>query len=424
MAESSSLFSRIDVDESIGKSGNKNREIIDYINANYEILIPVQDPEKIQINYKGEDEDRYRYSPSFEDLTLHLEESGFNISDGKLWKMITSPNYIDPFDPVKDYFDRIRGTFNGESHIDLLCQHITPRSFEDNMPEYYQQRTVYLIRKWLVASVACWIDGKPNSVCLGLISGKGGLGKTTMFRFLLPEALQEYYIQPSKDERIFNMEASYVRYMMVNFEELEGINKSTINTFKKVQTDPKILTKSRNERVATNKKRLACSVFSSNCNSEMGGFIQPYFGDTRRFGAIEITHIDHQYSNVVDVDQLWAEALNLYENTEFDYVFDMNDFDDFNHYNMRYVSESLAMYYIQQHLNHPSDDNDGEKLNASAILKRLVDNKHIRNEDLGPNNKLVNIRTLGYALASLGYQYGSYRDETNMPLKGWHVKFN
>ena len=406
---------------------NKLRDAVSFLNDNYNIKVPVNDPEKLQFSYKGSD-NRYKYEPTFEDVTLHFEEANKSISDQTLLKIIMSPNYIEPYDPIKEYFDSIRGTYKGESHIDLLCRHFIPRVFDDNTPEFYRKRTDYLIKKWLVACVGCWLDHKPNPVALGLISAKGAIGKTYFTKFLLPDCLSDYYISPSKNDKVFDMEQGYVRYMLINFEELEGINKGSINTFKKLQTEDKILTKFRNERLASRKPRLACTMFTTNFNQEAGGFILPSYGDTRRFGCIELEPygINKAYSELVDIDQLWSEALNLYEGTDFDSEFNMDDFDDFVAYNVRYTFESAAMSKIQAWLSIPDDGEDGEKLNSSEIIRRLVEAKHIKQDELGPKDNKINVRTIGMALSSLGFQYVGFRDplKNNEPRKGWHVKFN
>lgn len=408
-------------------SDSSPRGIADFLMNHYTIRMPLQDPEKLQITPK--DETLWKYQPKdvLNEIILHLKMENRNISKSDLWMIISSPNYIEPFDPVKEYFESIRGTYKGISHIDLLCQYLIPRVFDDNTPEFYRTRTDNLIKKWIVACVACWIGDEPNDVALGLISGKGGIGKTSFSEFLFPDPLKEFFITASKNDRLFDMTDAFTRYMMVHFEEMEGLDKSTINTFKMLMSHYEILSKTYHERIATKKKRLACVIFSTNHNQENQGFIHPSYGDTRRFGCIELEDIDWGgYNEAVDVDQIWAEALNLYEDTDFNYIFDKeNDYPDFIKYNQRYLFESTAMSYIQSWLMRPDNESDGEKLNSSGILKRLVDSGRIKKEHLGPKQKDVNANSIGKALASFGYEQVKYRpQDSQVPLSGWLVKFN
>ncbi|MDH6355452.1 putative P-loop ATPase [Dysgonomonas sp. PH5-45] len=403
---------------------DKFKRSVEFLNENYNILVPIHDPDKIQIIYKGSD-GRYKYSPSFEDVSIHVAESDISISDSDLWKIIKSPNYIEPYNPIKEYFDKIRGTYKGESHIDILCQHIIPRSFDDNTPRHYLERTNRLIRKWLVASVANWLGKETNQVALGLISGREGIGKTTLLNFLIPEQLKEYYVSPSKDDKVFNIEEGFTQYMLVHFEELVGLNKGNYNTFKRVMSQTELLTKPRGARVATYKKRIACVAFSTNKNKENGGFILPSYGDTRRFGCVELEDIEFGYETKVDIDQLWSEALVLAEETDFNYRFDKNtDFPEFKEYNKRYAYQTSAMSCIQINICPPESDDEGVYMNVTQILQTLITAGKISRDIIGSSDKKVNIRTVGIALTALGYTYKAMRvPGLPYPIYCYHIKF-
>lgn len=417
----------INTDKKLDFADSSPRGIADFLKKHYHIKMPLQDPEKIQITPIEETLWKYQPKDVLNEILLHFKTEGINISKNDLFMVISSPNYIEPYDPVKEYFDSIRGTYRGISHIDILCQHIIPRVFSDNTPEFYRERTDRLIKKWIVACVACWLGDIPNDVALGLISGRGGIGKTSLTKFLFPKPLKDYYVVASKDERIFNITDAFTRYLFINFEEMEGINKSTINTLKLLMSRDEVESKTYHERIATRKKRLACVLFNTNHNQENNGFIHSYFGDTRRFGCIELEDIDwEEYNEAVDPDQIWAEALNLYEDTDFNYIFDkVNDYPDFIRYNQRYPYESTAMSYIQSWLSKPENENDGVKINSSGILRQLLDSGRIKREHIGPKEKDVNANSIGRALAALGYEPVKYRpSDRDIPLSGWHVKFN
>lgn len=403
---------------------DKIQDIVNFLVDHYDIRIPVQDPSKIQITCK--DATRYEFQPTFDDISLHLMSEGKNVGDSILRKIIRSPNHLKPCNPVTEYFDKVRGKWKGESQIDLFCKFITPRAFDDNTPEFYRERCDKLIRKWMVACVACWLDNKHNDVALGFVSGKEGLGKTHLVQSLIPKSIEEYYVKSSKDERKFEIEDVFTRYMLINFDELVGLDKGNFEEFKSCLSADNILNKRRHEEFPTLKKRLGCALFNSNFNEERGGFIPEYWGtENRRIGTIEIIGIDRAYSSAVDIDQLWSEALSLYENTQFNYNFAQPDYDDFAAYNARYLIESDAMKIVQLHMAIPDGEADGEILNATAILQRLHKIPKIKADDL----KKVNAQKIGAALTLLGYPKGSYRApgfnsaHGGTPLKGYRVKF-
>ena len=399
---------------------DKVQMITAFLAKHYDIKVPIQDPSKMQITCK--DKNRYQYPPNFDDISLHLLSEGISVSDSMLRKILRSPNQIAPVNPIEEYFDKIRGAWNGKSQIDLLCEHIHPREFDGRPSGYYRERTDKFIRKWLVACVACWVGNIPNDVSFGLVQSVGGSGKTFLTHFLLPHALKEYYVMASKDERKFDIEDAYVRYMLVNFEELNGINKGSINTFKVAQSAQHITTKMRHEELPTQKKRIGCSVFSTNFNQENGGFIQHYYGsDTRRFGIVEITDIDQSYSRKVDIDQLWSEALTLYESSSFNYKFEKPDYDDFNDFNEKYKFETDAMRYIQMYISAPERGEQGEYMQPQQMLQRFVKRKLIKAEDM---RQMTEVK-IGKALKALGYEQITYRSaqHNNEPRRGYNVKF-
>ncbi|MDR1718020.1 MAG: virulence-associated E family protein [Prevotella sp.] len=347
-------------------------------------------------------------------ILLHAKIEGLRISRSDLLEVFDYPEFFKSFDPVVGYFDSIRGTYKGVSHIDILGECLAARPFSDNTPEHYQQRAANLLKKWLVACVACWLGNIPNDVALVLISGKGGIGKTSFGNFLVPEKLKEYYVSISKNNnKPFNMKDAFARCLFINAEEMIGLNNYNINEFKMLMSQREIEVKEAYRNFTSKKPRRGCFMASTNHNQENYGFIDPEWGDTRRFGCIEITGIDYnRYEAEVDINQVWAEALNLYEGTVFKYIFDMEtDFPQFNEYNNRFLRRSSAHYYVETYFEVPDDDNDGIPMNASMVFQHLMDNKLIRGEHEGPGRNKVNYDTIGRALSSMGFPKTSFKPE-------------
>lgn len=402
---------------------DENKEVIDTLEEKFEIKVPMQDPTKLSITYKEGFENKYQ--PTFDSLWLFLRTKKINVSKDVLRTILRAPEYMPPYNPIADYFESIRGKWTGESQIDLFCKHLTPRAFEDHDPEYYTDRMNKLIRKWLVASVAMWMGSEPNPVALGFIHAQEGIGKTRLIKFLTPKPLEEFYIESSRDDAKFDMEESFARYMFVNFDELVGINKRNIDTWKSILTKNDVLVKFRHEEFATPKQRIAAALFSSNRTEEMGGFLHQSFG-YRRWGAIEIESIDFEYSNVVDVDQLWSEALMLYESSNFDFIFHKEtDFAEFAEYNKRYNMVTPAMRFVQRLITMPTmeqianKDERIQRLNATAIFELL---KHkIRAEE----DKAINQYSIGAALKALNFEAKAFRPEgSTHPIYGYDIILN
>jgi len=399
---------------------DKIQYVASFLLEHYDIQISVQDPSKKYIVCK--DTDRKGIEPKFSEISLHLAAHGITVGDATLRKIMCSPYYIPHIDPIKLYFDGIRGKWNGTSQLDLLMSHITVRAFEDKTDEEYITRARNLMRKWMVANVAMWLTKFSNDIMLVLVQGAGGSGKTYLTRWLLPESLQDYYIESSNNPKNFDIEDAYTRFMLVNYEETIGINKSTITTWKKVQTADSISIKERGELRASNKKRLGAGIMSTNLNPENGGFIMPYYdSDTRRVGTIEILDIDQNYSTVVDRDQLWAEMLTLFESSNFEYRFYKADYDELNAYNERYKQYTNEMRIMQKTVRKPEGDEPGELLTPSQILERLPALKRVTSDDM----KNISPQTIGKALNALGYHTKSFRSPAfNMQsVKAYQIVF-
>jgi hypothetical protein len=396
------------------------QDIVDTINEAFVVRTSVLDPSKFSIESK--DKSRYRYQPTMDTLYLYLKGIGKSISRTDLRILLRDQNYFDQENPILNYFDKIRGTYKGESHIDKLCNHITPRSF-DKEPDYYRERMNFLIRKWMVASVAQWKDGIPNAVALGFISMEEYIGKTFLTRFFLPESLEGYYVQPENDSR-FSLSDVFTRYLIVCFDDLVGINKGTarIEEFKKYTRSQMILVQRRNDEFPTERNRVAVPMFTANRTAEMGGFLTQNHG-TSRYGTIEVEKIDKRYSQRVKVDQMWAEALMLYENSEFDPFYSDEYIQELQDYNQRYLIQTDEEKYVKLYILPPDDDEDEEAewLTASDIVHRLRKERKISSAD----KMKVTPQAVGKALSSLGFVKESKRVPTkSYPEYRYQVKFN
>jgi hypothetical protein len=147
----------------------------------------------------------------------------------------------------------------------------------------------------------------------------------------------------------------------------------------------------------------------------MGGFLTPGLG-YRRFLILEPQHITHDYSETINPNDLWAEALYLYENG-YPYRWNQPDFDDFLFVNQRYIQENLAQKYIKLYLAPPSHPDKGEYLQPREILAYLVKDK-LRRED---RTRISEIE-IGKALTSLNYTRKKVR-RGSQTIYAYHVSF-
>ena len=412
-------LSDISTKESNTISLDKIKVITDAIYEEFEIKVNEFDKTKAIITSKNNNYDGIPIT--VDEVSLHLYALGIPHSETMLRKILRSPKYTAMYNPIHDYYNQLE--YKGISHIDILCSHLKARDFGDKKKKnHYQDRFNLLFKKWLVATVACSFGVYSNQVIFGLIHTDEGIGKSFFFEFL-SNPFREYYITiTDKKEQKLNLTESFVKFLLINFDELCGIDKRNPEGFKNLLSSFEILIKERNDPFPVKRKRLGSGCFTSNKNADMGGFLTPDMG-YRRFGAVELDSIDQEYSKKVDPDQVWAEAVMLYKsfnpekNEGFDYRFNQADFEEFKEYNARYIIETPAMKLVKLYYERPVNGKEHDWMQPKEIVHELLNSNRVK----GDYTNRISAETIGFALKSLGFEKTSKRID-GQSKKVYHIK--
>lgn len=381
--------------ESTALRSNKIRQIVDFLQEHYEIRINRFKPSQKEIISKTK---KYVFPPSLDDISLHLAENEIFISDNILRKIFNSPNQINNFDPITEYFSALE--FKGISHIDKFATLIEAKEYHDRVGEgYYQNRQIRIIRKWLVASVACSLGDQQNEVALGLIQEEEGTGKTTICNWLCPEPLKMMFVKSDKEKNGFNLRQAFTENFMVLFDEFVGLTKFTAESFKSTMSSKDIDIKISNDPFPRRKIRIANAMFTTNNKTgREKGFLFSGLG-TRRFACLHIESIQYdRIMNDLDVDQIWAEAYTLYKGG-FDYKWGPKDFLEFGEYNERFMIETNAVHIIESNFTKPTNGSDGVWITPTDLMimfkeKGMASRDNLN--DLSPEKVGTALRQLGY----------------------------
>lgn len=395
------------------KNIDKVTQIQEFLKENYDIKINTFDNSKGFIHCKSK---KYKFTPSVSTIWLHLMSEGISCSKILLQTILNDPNYIDSYNPIIDYFEALEGKFKGISHIDLLCDNLTARDFGDKDSVYYHNRLKYILRKWLVASVACSKGLCKNDVAIGFINSKGGIGKSKLIEFLVPEDLTDLYFQITDKNKYFDMKEIFSKFFLINFDEMNGISNRYPENFKSIMSQKTIKLVPAYEKFYKDVPRIGNAAFTSNITSELGGFLTENMG-LRRFGCIEIDSINWKnYLKVVDINQIWAEAIMLLKQ-DFDFIWNDDDFNEFTEYNKRYLIETPIMNLLKLNYKIP-DNGEGKFLTASEILQDLLLRRQITSE----YRKYASPEKIGHALTSLGFfkKMGRH-DEHKNPYYAYNI---
>ena len=391
-------------------SGDRVKIVEDFLTEHYEIKINVFDSSKTIIVAKNPE--LYDQAPTETLISLHMERENIRGCDTILRKILKSGYHITTFNPVTDYINSLEGAWKGESHIEKFCKHIVVRDFGDKDPGYYQERFVRIMKKWMVASIACSLGVKENDAMLGFIHSKEGIGKTRILKFLVPKPLVAYYIQSSKEDRYFDITAAFTQNFIVNFEEFNGITKNNAEQVKQTLSATEFVMSKRDTNAVP---RIGNGAFTSNKNKEMGGFLHPSMG-YRRWACIELESIDwKKYTAEVDNHQMWAEAMVLFKNADYDYIWNENDFIEFKNYNNRYVIDTPANKLIKEYYRIPEEGEESTHMQPIEIIQELRRTRRL-------NSGMVNVSdvTIGMALSSMGFEH-KMKKVDGKPRYGYQV---
>ena len=395
------------------KSTDRVQQVEDFLSEHYDVKINVFDTSKTLIIAK--DKKLYKDEIEFVDLSLHMERCGLRGCDSTLKKILASKNQITTFNPITEYLNGLHGQWKGDSHIDKFCKYVIVRDFGDKPEGYYQERFKYILKKWMVASIACSLGYKENDAMIGFIHADEGIGKTRLLKFLTPKPLKSYYIQSRKNDK-FDMSIAFAKNFVVNFDELFGITKFNAEEVKQTLSAMDFQLSRTKTIPAT---RYGNAAFTSNKTQEMGGFLHPNMG-YRRWAVVELEAINwHAYVEEVDVEQMWAEAYVLFKNADYDYVWNETDFLEFREYNQRYLVVTHAYQLIKENYRVPTADDDPEKI----IFKQPCD----IHADLKQRRKIttsmsdVSDVTIGLAMKALGFVREMKKKDQFSPRYGYNV---
>ena len=377
--------------ETVIPTNGSNRVALvkEFLDEHYDIKINIFDHSKVIIVSKTKE---YTQEISMEDISLHLLEDNITGCDSILKKILTSPNQTKPYNPIKEYFENLSGKYLGESHIEKLCSYLSAREYGDKQEGYYQKRLVYTLRKWIVATVACALGTKENDAMFVVVNNEEGIGKSTLLEFLVPDMLKGYYSKSSKE---MNFPDMFTSNLLINFDEMIGLSKSTAEQFKNIMSSQRINV---SRRFTTTKQRYASTCGTSNKDAEHGGFLSSDMG-TRRFAINHIDAIDWEYINNVNKDQIWAEAVMLLDQ-DFEYTWNPIDFKEFSEYNSRFIVQTSSFKLLKEfyRLPEPGDDHLIVFKMPVEILRDLRAARKV-------NSSMTTVSevNIGIALRQLGY---------------------
>lgn len=316
---------------------------------------------------------------------LASECSLFNFPTDKLGEFITYLADQNQFNPVSTWVESI--PWDGKPRVQELCDTITAK--------HNQALKDTLIRRWLISAIAAAYQ--PDGIsAAGVLTLQGAqyLGKTKWFKNLVPanlDLIQDGMLLKADDKDSVKQICSF---WLVELGELDAtFRKSDIAQLKSFITKSvDILRPAYARREAKYPRR---TVFFASVNPRE--FLHDPTGN-RRFWTIECTHINHDHD--IDMQQLWAEVLNIWRQGE-SYYLTTEEHASLNEHNTEFTSIDPVEERLLDRLEWDAPDDMWRWEQASAVLIECGIDKPTRAEAATAGN-LIRAKNNGQSRKSSG----------------------
>lgn len=273
-------------------------------------------------------------------IVREMKLDGYSWASKSTISEIMESDFSVAVDPILNYFEELKPV-KGNTEIQKLANTITTEQKPDQWLRF--------LTKWIVAAVANAINSHAcENHTMIILGGEQGKGKSTWIRNLCPPDLKDYYIESALDPDNKDHLIATTQNFIFNLDDtFAHATKKDANKLKDIITKPKISARRPYGRYAEDVPK-RCS-FAGTANDE--AFLYDPTG-SRRFLAFWVTEIDNQKAKKIDINKVWAEALNLHQ-TGFRHWFNSDEEAEVNEINERFQVQSAEYELVIQYFRKP-----------------------------------------------------------------------
>ncbi len=366
------------INEAKKQNSNLNKFVLAKIYLSEKYLIRSNEV-TLDLEYKKKETNEPYEVLNENNIFIELQEDGLNISISNLLALLRS-DFVKKHDPFISYFTNLP-PWDGIDHIENLSNYVKAKD---------QKFFNYHFKKWLVRTVKCAIEKKYfNKQSMTLVSDIQNNGKTTFCRFLCPPVLSPHIaenISVDKDSRI-----ALAKNFLINQDELSMMSRLEINALKSMISQEQI-----NERLPYDRKN---SIIPRRA-SFMGSTNQTEFltdeSGSVRWLCFEIDSIDWNYSKIIDINEVWAQAYHLLRSGKFAYDLSVPETEEIQKRNKTFYSPTIEQTIIEHYFKPSASIDEKYFFTPKQLTMRIL---------IISNNKFsFNPVTVGKALKFLGYK--------------------
>lgn len=213
----------------------------------------------------------------------------------------------DAYHPVHDYLSTLK--WDGNDHISTLaaCLSSTDPPVVYRNGDICPLHHVYFYR-WLIGAVAKVYTGKQNPMLV--LDGPQGIGKSTLAHWLCP--LPGFFLEGPINVADKDSDIRLISHWIWEVSELDATTRKADQSAIKSFITKEVVTVRKSYGRHDIKKPAMASLIGTLNNTS--GFLADESG-SRRFMITKLDRIDLRYQEI-DIHQLWAQALELYNKKE------------------------------------------------------------------------------------------------------------
>lgn len=321
------------------------------------------------------------YAPERNTITNEIKIDGIVIDDHKLNSIYKTASKILDFNVSKS---DVRDIINSDTTKDFnpLNSFFSVKEYNEGQIEAYidciqpnNEYNRWAFKKWLIGSVHNWIsplaETKVSPLTLVLCGQKQGTGKTSFFRNLLPEDLQDYLIEKKIDANDKDSMYNLAKGLICFDDEFGGLATRDVKDFKRVADTNWIDIRLPYSAFYSKIKRRA-----SLCGTTNESNILKDVTGNRRLLPINVESIDYDKMIKIDTNYLWREAYKLWRE-DFDWkIYKAEDIDFLNENTIKNIDVNPIeeLFFTHFSLEETSEHTQKVVMNQGEILNYLNTN--------------------------------------------------
>lgn len=318
------------------------------------------------------------YAPERNTITNEIKIDGIVIDDHKLNSIYKTACKVLDFNVAKS---DVRDIINSDTTKDYnpLNSFFSVKEYKEGQIEAYidciqpnNEYNRWAFKKWLVGTVHNWIsplaETKVSPLTLVLCGQKQGTGKTSFFRNLLPDDLQDYLIEKKIDANDKDSMYNLAKGLICFDDEFGGLATKDVKDFKRVADTNWIDIRLPYSAFYTKIKRRA-----SLCGTTNEANILKDVTGNRRLLPINVESIDYDKMIKIDTASLWREAFKLWKE-DFDWkIYKAEDIEFLNEHTIKNVDVNPIeeLFFTHFSLEETSEHMQKVVMNQGEILNYL-----------------------------------------------------